>query len=287
MLGEGERSRDELLPAYMRSLRRIPNVGHDAIDEMLAELARLRALGDEGWRDVRDRVAMHHLRMVVNIARRLHYGQLPLLDLIQEGNLGLMRAVEGFDIERGAAFPTYAGWWIRRNVLRALEDQGRTIRVSSTGWALDRRVRGYERERSVRCGDRPSSEEVADALEVAAVHVDCLRGAIPGALSCETTISADGLTIGDSLDDPSAQPPDRAVADGWLRRAVVKGLSEIGERERGILVLRWGIGGVRPLTQTQIGRRLGISGARVCQIEKLALARLRRCPIFRSLKGLW
>jgi RNA polymerase sigma factor (sigma-70 family) len=282
---ESSRPSDDSLNAYLRSLSRIPKIQPDEADELLHELSRLRRLGDESWRDVRDRVVLHHLRLVIRTARRLRYGSVPLIDLIQEGNLGLMRAVERFDVDRGVPFPSYAAWWIRRNILRALEDQGRTVRVSADGWALDRRVRGFEREQSVRCGEKFSIEEIAGALQVPAARVDGLRGSMAGSLSCDALTPAGNTTLGELLADPAAAPPDQTVAERWQRGALARGLAEIDERARKVLVLRWGLSGGLPLTQSQVGRKFGISGARVCQLEKAALARLRRCPVLRKLAG--
>jgi RNA polymerase primary sigma factor len=283
---DDERPHDNLFYAYVRSLSRIPKLAPDEVDRSFRELQRLRALGDEAWREVRDRVVMHHLRLVIGSARRMSYGSVPLLDLIQEGNLGLMRAAERFDLDRGVPFPGYADWWIQRNILRALEDQGRTVRVSAKAWALVRRVRTFEREASVRCSEAHSTEEIAAALQVSPVRVDCLRGPVVGSLSWNALAPAGNAMLGEFLADASVAPPDEAVAERWVRAALVRRLSEIDARARRVLVLSWGLGGQLPLTQEQVGRRLGISGARVSQLQKAALARLRRCPILRKLAGL-
>ena len=278
-----ERSDADLLPAYLRSLSSIPDLEPDELTRTLRELKRLRTLDPDAWQVVRDRVVRHHLRLVIRCAMRFRYGPVPLLDLIQEGNLGLMRAAEGFDVDRGVCFPTYAIWWIRRNILRALQGQGRAVHVSSYAWELAGRVRRLERERSVRCAGNLATEEIAQALKISAAQVERLRGPVAGSVSCDRRADSGEITLGETLADATAVPPDAAVAERWARRAFARGLTGIDERARQVLALRWGLGGAVPLTLVETGRRLGISRERARQIEKATLARLKHCPALRAL----
>jgi RNA polymerase primary sigma factor len=285
LIVQRERSRDELLSAYLRSVRRIPKLEPDELSHLLGELNRLRRLDDPSWLALKDQVVMHHLRLVIKCARRLSFGSVPVLDLIQEGNLGLMRAADSFDVDRGVLFATYAAWWVRRNILRALEGQGRTVRLPSDAWSLDRRVRRFEGERSVRCGEPPDIEEVAVELQVSHQQVDRVRAGVAGSLSFEHAREGDEAPLGERLPDVTAVAPDKAVAERWAKRVLAAGLSKIDERARQVLVLRWGLGGAPPLTQTEVGRRFGISASCICRIEKTALERMRCCPILRELAG--
>ncbi len=279
----GRRSHDDLVHLYLQSWSHIPGLGADELTRLEHELTRLRALGDSGWRTVRNRLVLHHQRLVIGWALRFRHTPVPLLDLIQEGNIGLMRAAEDFDVERGVRFSTYATWWIRRNILSAVEGQGRSVHVSSYARALERRVRRLEHERGQRCAAPLAAEETARALRVSPALVDSLRGLAEGSLSCDSVAEGRGVPLAETLADPSAVSPDAGVAECWMRRAFASGLSGIDERARRVLALRWGLGGTIPLTLEQTGRRLGITGERARQIEKAARARLRRCSALRKL----
>ena len=285
MSREPRRSDNAPINVYLREISRIPDLAPDELNHQLRELDRLRGEDPAAWRVVKDRVVLHHLRLVVGFARRFHYGSIPLMDLIQEGNLGLMRAAERFDVSRGVLFSTYAPWWIRRNVWRALENQSHTIRLPNGAWTLERRARRLEEEARLRRNEKLSAEEIAEALDSSPTRVDRLRALAGGLISYDLQTEEGSTPFGETLADPNAARPDEVLEESWLRRAFTRGLANVDERARRVLALRWGLGGTAPLTLAQTGQRFGITGARVCQIEKAAIERLRHCPILREVAG--
>jgi RNA polymerase primary sigma factor len=282
-----------LLRAYLRSIARIPALGAEQASRLLRELRRLRRLAEtsgsvrdfDAWQEVKHNVVVSHLRLVVGCSFRWRHCGVPLLDLIQEGNLGLMHAADCFDPDRRVRFSTYAVWWIRRNILRAIESQRRTVRLPSHVCALEMRTRRMERELCVRLGRKPGVEELAAELCVSPEVLDDLGQVAAGSVSIDRVSNATGVALDEMLTDPSATSPDAPVVRSWARRAFARGLSGIDERARRILTLRWGLGGALPMTLTEVGRRMGLSGERVRQIEKATLERLRRCRDLEKLLG--
>jgi len=279
------RTNDGLLTAYLRSVSRIPKLEPEDLERSFRELKRSQGRDlpkDEG---TMNRVVLHHLGLVIQCARQFGFSSVPMLDLIQEGNLGLMRAAESFDVDRGVCFSTYACWWIRRNILRAVEGQGRTVRVPAEPWGVTRRIRRAERERGLRSSEPLDREELAGMLDVSPEKIDAARGAVAGELSCDSVAPDGGVSLGERLSDVSSACPDGATALRWTRRALARALDKMDARTRQVLVLRWGLDGSPPLTQPEVGRRFGITGPTVCRIEKQALANLRRCRVLRALAG--
>jgi len=230
----------------------------------------------ERMEDLRSTFASHNLRLVVKQAKRFRNMGVPYLDLIQEGNLGLMRAVEKFDYRRGFKFSTYAVWWIEQALVRAIQNASRTVRVPSHIYELQLRCRRIERELRQRLGRAPGRDELAREMEVTPELLDRVRAsALPIASTDAPIPGADDLVLGDMLQDDDLADPVDDVDRKELRHVLDGAIATLDERERAILAARFAPDDSEPVTLEQIGRRMGISRERVRQIERRALERLR------------
>ncbi|MGH2844138.1 MAG: sigma-70 family RNA polymerase sigma factor, partial [Solirubrobacteraceae bacterium] len=219
-----------------------------------------------------------NLRLVVSQARRYQGHGLPLEDLVQEGMLGLIRAVEKFDWRKGFKFSTYGILWIRQAIQRGLQNSGRTIRVPVHVAQRQVKVRKVETELTLKLGREPTDEEIAAVTDLPIEQVTEVRELAAGITSLDQPVSDDGETaLGDLLRSDRPQP-DQEVADRWRDSQVADVLAKLPEMERNVIQLRFGLGGDEPRTVRQTGAELGITTSQAGELERRALSTLARTP---------
>ncbi len=265
---------------YLREIGRVPMITH----EREIELAKRIEAGD---RDAMKQFILANLRLVVSIAKRYVGRGLTLLDLIQEGNIGLIRAVQRYDWRRGHRFSTHATWWIRQAISRAVADKGRTIRLPVyVNTALNRIRR--ERQRLLQeLGREPTEQELSEATGLDPLRMVELQSAPGAPVSLELPVGEDEeQELGDVLADTESASPEDVATTQTLKDEVQRVLeSVLTPREQLVLQLRFGLGNGQAHPLEQVGRELGITRERVRQIEAGALAKLRQPPVLERLRG--
>jgi RNA polymerase primary sigma factor len=236
------------------------------------ELARRKDLGDE---DAKRRLIECNLRLVMSITRNYTKASVPLLDLIQEGNLGLIRAVEKFDYRLGFKLSTYATWWIRQAVTRALAEQGRTIRLPVHVAEQVRRVTRARRVLAQKLNRDPNLEEIAAESGFTPERVRELLELVEDPVSLETPVGDGESLYGDMIEDTNAIEPDVQTSERLRASELAKALDQLNPRMRLVLAQRFGLDGMAPKTLEEVGAGLGITRERVRQLESRALRELR------------
>ena len=295
---------DDTIGLYLKEVSRVPLLTAEEEVELAQriergrmareELARgkvsakrkkeLRFLIEDGWAG-REHLITANSRLVISVAKKYMGRGVPFLDLIQEGNIGLIRATKKFDYRRGHKFSTYATWWIRQAVTRAIADQGRTIRVPvHMGDQINKLLR-TQHQLTQKLGRDPSIEELAEALDVIPKKVENMIKVSRRPLSLETpTDNEDDSVLGDFIEDNEIPAPDVTATYNLLREHLESVMDTLPPREVRILQLRYGLLDGQAYTLEEVGRKMGVTRERVRQIEAQALSRLRHPTIRRKLR---
>ena len=239
-------------------------------------------IGDEAQKQL----VQSNLRLVVALSRRYVGRGMALLDLIQEGNVGLMRAVERFDYRRGFKFSTYATWWIRQAISRAIADQGRTIRMPIHVLDTVNKLTRSSRELTQRLGRAPTIEELADELDLDVSRVAELQRVAQDTVSLETPVGEDDDgTLGDLVEDIDSVQPSDVAAFASLQDQLARALEGLNDREREVLIMRFGLADGRMRTLEEVGSHFNVTRERIRQLETKALAKLRHPDKSQRLEG--
>jgi RNA polymerase primary sigma factor len=260
---------EDAFQSYLRDIRGLGLISHS--EEI--ELAQRAAAGDDL---ARRKLIESNLRLVISIARRYISTGVPLVDLIQEGNLGLMRAAEKFDYQRGCHFGTYATWWIRQAVSRAAGEQSRMIHLPEHIATRLRKVRRIAAQLSQENGLDPLPEQIADACNFAVDEVKDLLSVIEQPFSLDAPVDDEArYSLAEVLEDNTTPAPAETASQHLLGEELHRALALLTPRERAVITLRYGIGDGRSRTLLEVGKELGISRERVRQLEMVALMKLR------------
>lgn len=264
---------DDSVRLYLREIGKIPLLEPD--EEL--ELAKKAAQGDK---KAKDKLAEANMRLVVSIAKRYSGRGLDFLDLIQEGNTGLLRAVEKFDPDKGFKFSTYATWWVRQAITRAIADQARTIRIPVHMVETINKVLRATRKLTQELNREPTIEEIAKEMDMEPEKVEYVMKIKQDIASLDQSVGRDGddedSVLGDFVEDEERVSPEDSAANQILKEQLAEILSTLSEREQKIIKLRFGVGGGRPHTLEEVGAEFSVTRERIRQIEAKALSKLRK-----------
>ena len=263
-------SPDSNIGLYLREISQVPLLTP-------AEEIKLAAQIKRGNKRAREQMIKANLRLVVKIANDFSTFGLPLLDLISEGNIGLMKAVERFDPKKGGKLSTYASWWIKQSIKRALANQSKTIRLPVHLVDKIGKIRRVAARMTEELGHEPTSEELADELGLAVAKVAHLKNVAVRPASLDARVNADDETpFGDLVSDEKAEDPFAALRDKDLRDEIVELLDILDSRERRIIAYRFGLEGGRERTLEEVGKKFGVTRERIRQLQNMALLKMRK-----------
>jgi RNA polymerase primary sigma factor len=272
LTGPQEVSLAKRIEAGVHATERLDDASLPLSDEARASLEAVAVDGEIAKKQLTEA----NLRLVVSIAKRYVGRGMALLDLVQEGNLGLIRAVEKFDYTKGFKFSTYATWWIRQAITRAIADQARTIRIPVHMVETMNKVLRVQRQMLQELGREPTVEEVAAKVELTPDRVRDIQRISLEPVSLETPVGEeDDSSLGDFVEDPSAIAPATAAARALLTEAIEEALEELNDRERAVVRLRFGLDDGQVRTLEEVGKEFGVTRERIRQIESKTLAKLR------------
>lgn len=262
---------DDSVRLYLREIGKIPLL---TAEEELALAQRVVA----GDKDAKDKMAEANMRLVVSIAKRYVGRGLDLLDLIQEGNTGLLRAVEKFDPDKGFKFSTYATWWIRQAITRAIADQARTIRIPVHMVETINKLLRTQRRLTQELNREPTNEEIAEAMEIDVDKVEHIMKIKQDISSLDASVRDDeeDSVLGDFIEDEDTVSPEESATSQLLKEHVKDMLGSLTEREQKILRLRFGLDDGKSHTLEEVGQEFSVTRERIRQIEAKALAKLRK-----------
>ena len=264
---------DDSVRLYLREIGKIPLL----TPEEEAELAQRIVKGDK---KAKDKMVESNMRLVVSIAKRYGGRGLDFLDLIQEGNTGLLRAVEKFDPDKGFKFSTYATWWVRQAITRAIADQARTIRIPVHMVETINKVLRTTRKLTSELNREPTNEEIAKALDMEPEKIDYVMRIKQDIASLDASVGKDGddedSVLGDFVEDEERASPEDSAANQILKEQLSEIIATLTDREQKIIRLRFGIGGGRPHTLEEVGNEFDVTRERIRQIEAKALSKLRK-----------
>ena len=263
-------SPDTNIGLYLREISQVPLLTPQEEVKLAGQIKR-------GNRKAREKMIKANLRLVVKIAHDFGNYGLPLLDLVSEGNIGLMKAVERFDPKKGGKLSTYASWWIKQSIKRALANQSKTIRLPVHLVDKIGKIRRVAAQMTEELGREPSNEELADELGLPVAKVAHLKTVAVRPASLDAKINADDDTaFGDLVSDERAEDPFEALRDKDLRDEVGDLLDVLDQRERRIIAYRFGLGGGRERTLEEVGRKFGVTRERIRQLQNIALLKMRK-----------
>lgn len=269
---------DDPVKMYLKDIGRVPLLSAD--DEI--ELARRMQEGDE---EAKKKLSEANLRLVVSIAKRYVGRGMLFLDLIQEGNLGLMKAVEKFDYQKGFKFSTYATWWIRQAITRAIADQARTIRIPVHMVETINKLTRVSRLLTQKYGREPTPAEIAKEMNISEERVREIQKIAQDPVSLETPIGEEEDShLGDFIEDETTVTPSDSVSTTMLKETLLSVLNSLTPREEKVLRLRYGVDDGRPRTLEEVGKEFNVTRERIRQIEAKALRKLRHPSRSKHLK---